>query len=209
MNVPMVIQCDTNGEGLRATLLQRRRPITAASRSLTQAERNYVALELECLATVFVCRKFDQYKYGKRVRVEADHKPLESIAMKSLLSAPPRLQRMLLALQRYDLEVVYRPGDQQVLADTLSRLPAEGQDREQQTQQEVLKVAAMVEEADELNVINERDFVRLKDQRLVEIQRAAATDIEQRMLSKVIQQGWPDRIQQVPEMVRKYWTFRD
>ena len=67
----------------------------------------------------------------------------------------------------------------------------------------------MEEEADELNVINERDFVRLKDQRLVEIQKAAATDIEQRLLSKIIQQGWPDRIQQVPEMVRKYWTFRE
>ena len=39
------------------------------------------------------------------------------------------------------------------------------------------------------NVINERDFIRLKDQRLVEIQKAAAIDVKQKMLSKVIQQG--------------------
>ena len=58
MNAPVVIQCDASGEGLGATLLQKGRPITSASRSLTPAERNYVALELECLAIVFVCRKF-------------------------------------------------------------------------------------------------------------------------------------------------------
>lgn len=67
----------------------------------------------------------------------------------------------------------------------------------------------MEEEANELNVINEREFIRLKDQRLVEIQKAATTDVEQKMLFKIIQQSWPDRIQQVPEMVKKFWTFRE
>lgn len=206
VNSPVVIQCDASGEGLGATLLQRGKPITSASRSLTPAEKNYVALELECLAIVFACHKFDQYIYGKKIRVETDHKPLESITRKSLLSAPRRLQRMLLSLQRYDLEVVYRPGDQQVIADTLSRLPVEGQNSEKQSQQEVLEIAALEEEANELKLIKEREFVRLKDQRLVEIQKAAAIDLEQNMLSKIIQQGWPDRIQQVPEIVKKYWT---
>lgn len=35
-------------------------------RSLTKAEKNYVALELEYLAVVFACSKFDQYIYGKK-----------------------------------------------------------------------------------------------------------------------------------------------
>ena len=67
----------------------------------------------------------------------------------------------------------------------------------------------MEEEANELNLINEWDFIRLKDQWLVEMQKAAAIDVQQKMLSNVIQQGWPDQIQQVPEMVKKYWTFRE
>ena len=47
----VVIQCDARGEGLGATLLQEVRPITSASRALSKrAEKNYVALELECLA---------------------------------------------------------------------------------------------------------------------------------------------------------------
>lgn len=35
--------------------------------------------------------------------------------------APPRLQRMLLRLQRYDFTAKYTPGKEMVLVDTLSR----------------------------------------------------------------------------------------
>ena len=136
VNKAVVIQCDAGGEGLGATLLQDGRPVASASLSLTSSERNYVALELECLAIVFACRKFDQYIYGKKTVVETDHKPLEIIAKKSLLSAPRRLQQMLLQLQRYDLEIIYRPGEQQLIADTLSRLPAE---KERQKSWEIMK----------------------------------------------------------------------
>ena len=48
------------------------------------------------------------------------------IHQKSLASAPPRLQRMLLQLQRYDLTIKYRPGKDMLLADALSRCPARG-----------------------------------------------------------------------------------
>jgi len=60
---PVLIQCDASTEGPGATLLQEGRPVASVSRSLTKAEKNYVALELECLAIVFACSKFDQYIY--------------------------------------------------------------------------------------------------------------------------------------------------
>ena len=138
---PVVIQCDTSGEGLGATLLQEGWPITSASRSLSRAEKIYVALELECLAIGFACQKFDQYIYGKKVRVETDHKPLETITMKSILSAPRRLLRMLLTLQLYNLDVVYHSVSQQVIADTLSRLPVQIREDGGSSQQEVLNIA--------------------------------------------------------------------
>ena len=40
---------------------------------------------------------------------------------KSLLSAPKRLQTMLLRLQKFDLEVSYRKGTEMHMADPLSR----------------------------------------------------------------------------------------
>ena len=54
--------------------------------------------------------------------VESDHKPLENIQYKSMANTPPRLQRMMLRLQPYDYNIVYRPGREMVLADALSRL---------------------------------------------------------------------------------------
>jgi len=68
---------------------------------------------------VFACQRFDQYIYGRKVTVETDHRVLEIITKKSLLAAPKRLQRMLLALQRYNLEVRYRPGVTQYIADAV------------------------------------------------------------------------------------------
>lgn len=53
--------------------------------------------------------------------VETDHKPLQAIFRKSLHEVPPRLQRMLLKLTPYDLDVRYVPGKQQVISDCLSR----------------------------------------------------------------------------------------
>ena len=65
--------------------------------------------------------RFEQCVYGRRVEIETDHKPLESIFKKSLVSAPKRLQRMMLRLQKFDLLVSYKKGSEMYLADTLSR----------------------------------------------------------------------------------------
>ena len=60
---------------------------------------------------------------GRRVIAETDRKPLETIFKKPLNEAPPRLQRMLLKLTKYDLHRRYVPGRKQVLSDCLSRAP--------------------------------------------------------------------------------------
>ena len=49
----------------------------------------------------------------------------------------------------------------------------------------------------------------MKDQRLEEVKKAAATDPEQLALSQMIGRGWPSSIREVPSLVRKYWTFRE
>ena len=106
VNEPVSIQCDASEVGLGATLLQNGQPVAYASRALTTTERSYAQIEKECLAIIFACESFDLYVYGReKVFVESDHKPLEVIFKKSLLSAPRRLQRMLLKLQKYNLDV--------------------------------------------------------------------------------------------------------
>ena len=72
---------------------------------------------------MYGCTKFHQYVYGKKVNVQTVHKPLEALFKKSLFQAPQRLQRMMLRLQRYDLQVEYEPGKNMFIADTLRRAP--------------------------------------------------------------------------------------
>ena len=106
------VSVDASSYGLGACLLQEGRPVCYASRSLNSAE---------LLAIVYGCTKFHQYVYGKKVKVQTDHKPLEALFKKPLFQAPQRLQRMMLRLQRYDLQVEYEPGKNLLIADTLSR----------------------------------------------------------------------------------------
>ena len=89
---------------------------------MTSAEQNYAQIEKELLAVVFAYERFHQYTYGRDLTVQSDHKPHEAITNKPLACAPPRLQMMLLMLQRYNVKVIYVPGKQIPLADTLSRI---------------------------------------------------------------------------------------
>ena len=73
------------------------------------------------LAIVHYGKTFHHYIFGKSVKVETDYKPLQAIFSNLLLSAPMRLQTMMLRLQPYDLEVKYKPGKDIPLGDTLSR----------------------------------------------------------------------------------------
>ena len=96
-----------------------------------------------------------------------------------------------------------------MIADTLSRLPAEVPKTEELTRQEVFQLTMAEQEAQELEVIDEREFLQVRDQRLVEIQKAAMMDLEQKTLRQVITQGWLTTIQEAPISARKYWNFRE
>ena len=127
---PVKVQVDASLRGLGACLIQEFKGedqlIAFASKSLTDAETRYANIERELLAIVFACQRFSTYLLGRSFIAESNHKPLEMIAMKNLANAPPHLQRMLLELQRYDVTIKYRPGQQMQLADALSRCPDTG-----------------------------------------------------------------------------------
>ena len=111
------IQCDASKKGLGAALLERCKPIAYTSRVLTETEQRYAQIEKEMLAIVFSLEKFNQYTYGRHVKIQSDHKPLESILRKSLACAPKRFQGMMMRPQKYDYEVQYERGTNLYLAD--------------------------------------------------------------------------------------------
>ena len=110
-NLPVTVQADASLRGLGACLIQKHKgkdqPIAFASKSLTDTEMRYANIEQELLAIVFACQRFSMYLLGRSFIAESDHKPLEMIAMKNLVNAPPCLQRILQELQRYDVTIKY------------------------------------------------------------------------------------------------------
>ena len=102
-------------------MLQERKPVAYTSHSLSKTERNYAVIVKECLAILVTCSKFDHYIYANpQVTVQTDHKPFEAIFSKPLGACPKRLQRMRLALERYNLVVVHIKGKTNQVADALS-----------------------------------------------------------------------------------------
>ncbi|PIK48181.1 hypothetical protein BSL78_14973 [Apostichopus japonicus] len=120
-NKPVTLSVDASKSGVGAVLLQENKPVAYASKTFTEAQTRYAQIEKELAAIVYGCEKFHQYIFGRMVTVETDHKPLESIFKKPLSRAPPRLQRMLLKLQKYVLSVSYKKGSELHVADALSR----------------------------------------------------------------------------------------
>lgn len=102
-------------------ILQNNLPVEYASKSLNESQRHYAQIEKETLAIAFAVERFHHYIFGKTVLIESDHKPLQAIFAKPLDKCPPRLQRIRLRLQAYDIVVTYKPGKEMFLADALSR----------------------------------------------------------------------------------------
>ncbi|KAL9950229.1 hypothetical protein ACROYT_G042702 [Oculina patagonica] len=95
-----LIQSDASLKGIGCVLMQEGKPVCYASRSLTETESRYSNIERELLAACWSLEKLNHYVFGKKVVIETDHKPLESIWKKSISSASPRLQRLLLKMSK-------------------------------------------------------------------------------------------------------------
>ena len=187
---PTIIQVDASQHSLGAALIQDGRPIAFASKSLTPTEQRYANIERELLACVFGAERFHTYIYGSKFKIESDHRPLDMISKKNLTVAPPRLQRMLLRLQKYDYDIVYKPGKEMILPDSLSRLPKQTKDQEID-----LKLAVC--------------FVQFSTQKLNELREATVRDEQLNSLMNYIVKGFPEKGRDLPFAIRNYWSMRD
>ena len=193
---PLTLQCDASKAGLGATIMQDGKPIAYASKSLTPTETLYAQIEKELYACLFGCKRFEQYIYGRKVHVETDHLPIVSIMKKPLHAAPPRLQRMLLQLQRYDIDVQYASGKKIPVADTLSR-------------RYVSDTYPELSEGMDLHVHTVLSSLPISDRKMKEIKAHTEQDPQMDQLKQVILKGWPEERHLCPEQVLDYWNFRD
>uniref|UniRef100_A0A7E4URW5 RNA-directed DNA polymerase n=1 Tax=Panagrellus redivivus TaxID=6233 RepID=A0A7E4URW5_PANRE len=123
---PFVVHTDASLSAIGGAILQQDengslRAIGFTSRTLTDAEKNYPAVEAELLAIVETLKKFKYLLYKHKVMLKTDHKPLIYLFQK--LSSSPKLNRWLLEIQEFDITVEHLDGSKNVIADALSRPP--------------------------------------------------------------------------------------
>lgn len=99
---------------------------------------------------------------------------------------------MLLALQRYNVHIVFVPGTQMYVADLLSRLH--------------LKNGKQLEfdEIYEIEQVNMLKDVPISDERVKAILKATLADDDMRKLTDLVIHGFPAKIHDVPESLRNY-----
>jgi RNase H-like domain found in reverse transcriptase/Reverse transcriptase (RNA-dependent DNA polymerase)/Integrase zinc binding domain/Integrase core domain/gag-polyprotein putative aspartyl protease len=122
---PFILECDASKFAIGQILCQGegrdRRVVAFESRKMSPAEVNYPVHDQELLSVVHGLRKWRHYLHGGKVRVITDN-----WATKFLLTKPELNKRQagwLDFIQEFNLEIIYRPGKDNTVADALSRRP--------------------------------------------------------------------------------------
>ena len=103
-----------------------------------------------------------------------DHKPLMTICKKPILTSPKRLQRMRLRLQKYSLDIEYKPGSTMHISDTLPRASLPIEDTEEKKADCV--IFQLEEKSREFEEVDFENSLFISNERLNTIRQATHTD---------------------------------
>ncbi|XP_016664851.1 uncharacterized protein K02A2.6-like [Acyrthosiphon pisum] len=195
-NLSVLLSCDASEYGIGAVLMHifengERRPVGYASRILTVAEKKYSVIQKEALAVFWGVKKFSQYLSGRKFFLETDHKPLLALYGENKgipVMASGRIQRWTLYLSEFDYQVLHVKGNNNKMADGLSRLP-DKDDVQTQT--------------------NETDYVDFMENTMpidYEILKVETKkDKEFNLVIKYLNEGWPIKVSEElkPYAIRK------
>lgn len=195
---PITLSVDSSQNGMGAVILQNSQPVEFASCSLTHAQRGYAQIEKEFLAVHYGLTRFHQYVYGQTVTIETDHLPLLGIVKKGLNDLTPRILRMRLRTTFYDYVLVYKPGSQLFIADTLSRAYVDKPCNEGDN--------FTIRDRDQIHAVVTGTLSNSKFRDT--FTTATVNDPSLEILKSYINNGWPQNKQSCVEPLKAFWSIK-
>ena len=113
---------------------------------------------------------------------------------KPLTETPPRLQRMILRLQNYDIHVIYKSGKSIPVADALSRKHLQETDE--------------MGKGFDIQVHTVINSLPITDTKLEIMKQATTKDTQLTKVIQVTNAGWPEDKYKCPKGVKEFWHFR-
>lgn len=107
---------------------------------------------------------------------------------------------MMMRLQNYQLNVVYKKGQEMYIAGTLSMAYLPLPDHVSQNELEFIRSLEEIDMTQNLAVTKER---------LVDFQEKTKNDAVLQQLKQTIELGWPESRKAVPSEVRAFYSYRD
>jgi len=119
---PFIVHTDASDYQLRvgAVISQNDKPIAFFSRKLNKAQQNYTTTEKKLLSIVECMKEFRKILWGYEIIVYSDHKNLVQAAT---ISESQRVMRWCLLLEEFGPGIKHIAGEDNIVADALSRLP--------------------------------------------------------------------------------------
>jgi hypothetical protein len=119
---PFTLECDASGEGIGVVLMKNRHCLAYESQKLRGLELLYTIYDKEMLAIMHALTKFKQYLVGAWFVVKLDHNSLKYFLEQKDLN--DRQQKWVSRIQAYDFDIEFVKGNNNVVADALSRRPS-------------------------------------------------------------------------------------
>ena len=114
------IECDASGEGIGAVLTQQDRPIAFMSRALGVSKLSWSTYAKEMLAIIQAIQTWRPYLLGQKFYIQTNQRSLKYLLEQRGVTMEQ--QKWVAKLLRYDYEILYKPGKQNSVADTLSHV---------------------------------------------------------------------------------------
>ena len=162
----------------------------------TDAETRYANIECELLGMVSSLEKFNYFTFGRPVTVLTKHKPLIAISKKSLVSAPPRLQQLLLRLANYNVELQWIPGKEMTFSDHLSCNISAGNSSNKPT-------------CEGLDLKIHDVYLNASDDKCLSLAAEMDKDPMMQALKHQIIKGWPHIRSECGKSLQDFWNYRD